>query len=85
MRDQEGAELPLWRPALERLWETSRGRIAGTAAGLGFGYVTIRYGLLAAMVLGLFTVAGYLLGRQLDERGETLGDLLDRMLPRGHG
>lgn len=46
----------------------NRGKAAGIALGLVFGWFAITYGILKAIFVSLCIVAGYYIGRQIDSR-----------------
>ncbi len=70
---------------LREIYQGRGGRIAGSLLGLTFAFLWMKYGLVWALVLGMFTLAGYLLGRQLDDHQESLGEFIDRVFPPGPG
>ncbi len=44
----------------------NRGKVAGVALGLAFGWFAITYGILKAVFVSLCIIAGYYIGRQID-------------------
>ncbi len=58
----------------------NRGKIIGTFAGLLLGWLTIRYGLLRALVFAIFVLAGLWIGATLDREGWE--DFYDRFARR---
>lgn len=44
------------------------GKIAGVLLGLIFGWFAIKYGILKALFVAVCAVAGYYIGKRLDER-----------------
>lgn len=62
-----------------------RGRILGALIGLLFGLMVLWVGLLWTLFIGLCVLAGYFVGRRLDENKEDLLEMLDRLLPPGQG
>ncbi|MFZ5633649.1 MAG: DUF2273 domain-containing protein [Bacillota bacterium] len=46
--------------------QKNRGKAAGIALGLVFGWFAITYGILKAVFVSLCIVAGYYIGRQID-------------------
>ncbi|MBE3584692.1 MULTISPECIES: DUF2273 domain-containing protein [Desulfofundulus] len=54
--------------ALVELWRKHKGKITGIILGLAFGWFAITYGLLKAVFVSACVVAGYYIGKHLDER-----------------
>lgn len=50
------------------LLHKNRGKVAGIALGLVFGWFAITYGIFKALFVSLCIVAGYYIGRQIDRR-----------------
>ncbi|MGB9825154.1 MAG: DUF2273 domain-containing protein [Desulfofundulus sp.] len=50
------------------LWKRHRGKITGVILGLAFGWFAITYGIVKALFVALCVVAGYFVGKHLDER-----------------
>ena len=44
------------------------GKVVGVLLGLVFGWFAIKYGLLKALFVAACTVAGYYIGKRLDEK-----------------
>ncbi|MCL5046183.1 MAG: DUF2273 domain-containing protein [Actinobacteria bacterium] len=74
----------LWEDILRDLMENHRGKVIGGLSGLVFSLLVIRFGFWWALFITFFVLAGYLIGRRIDETKEDLWDLLDRFLPPGH-
>lgn len=55
------------------------GKIAGTAFGLLFGWLSVRYGILQAIFVSFCLAAGYAVGARWDQGGFRLGDWLRRI------
>lgn len=53
---------------LRELLAKHPGRILGVILGLFFGWLAIKYGLWKALFVTLCAVAGYYLGKQLDNQ-----------------
>lgn len=53
---------------LAEFWGRHRGKIMGVVLGLVFGWFAITYGVLKALFVSLCVLAGYFVGRLLDER-----------------
>lgn len=60
---------------LLELIQRNRGKVAGIALGLVFGWFAITYGILKAIFVSLCIVAGYYIGKQIDSRTD-LRDIL---------
>ncbi|HCW51967.1 MAG TPA: hypothetical protein DGR79_07920 [Clostridiales bacterium] len=61
----------------------NRGRLLGVTIGLLFGLSVKWLGLLWTVFISACAVAGYLIGKKLDENQEGLLEFLDRVLPPG--
>jgi uncharacterized membrane protein len=48
--------------------EKNRGKVAGMALGLVFGWFAITYGVFKAIFVSLCIAAGYFIGKRLDEQ-----------------
>lgn len=48
--------------------EKNRGKVAGVALGLIFGWFAITYGVIKAIFVSLCIIAGYYFGKKLDEQ-----------------
>jgi len=44
------------------------GKITGVLLGLVFGWLAIKYGIFKAMFVAVCAVAGYFIGKRLDEK-----------------
>ena len=53
---------------LRELLEKHPGRVMGVILGLLFGWFTIKYGLWKSLFITLCAVAGYYLGKRLDDQ-----------------
>ncbi len=69
---------------LRDLMENHRGKIIGSLIGLVLALMIIRYGFFWSLFISLLVLAGYLIGKRVDETKEDLWDLLDKFLPPGH-
>ncbi|MBE3573928.1 MAG: DUF2273 domain-containing protein [Firmicutes bacterium] len=67
---------------LLRLILKHRGKIVGVLLGLLLGWISIAYGIIKALFVGLLVLAGYYLGSRVDNR-ESLSDALHKLLPPG--
>lgn len=67
-----------------RAWlATHGGRLWGALAGFVFAVMVMRFGVMWTVFIGAAVLAGYLIGRHLDEGEENLGEMLERLLPPG--
>lgn len=48
--------------------ERNRGKVTGVLLGLVFGWFAITYGIFKAIFVSICIVAGYFIGKKLDER-----------------
>lgn len=69
----------LWR----EIWEQHSGKIVGATAGLLIGILIITFGFFRTLFVLLCIVAGYIIGKKIDEK-EDLMDILDKLLPPGY-
>lgn len=74
----------MWQDLLRELAENHRGKVIGGLSGLVLALLIIRYGFWWSLLIALFVLAGYLIGKRLDDTKEDLWDLLDKFLPPGH-
>lgn len=74
--DQEG----FWEAFLRYLKQRP-GRVAGTVIGFLLGACLVWLGLWRTLVLGLFTVIGYSMGKWTDDEGKGLREFLEEKLP----
>ncbi|MBE3577109.1 MAG: DUF2273 domain-containing protein [Limnochordales bacterium] len=64
------------------LWRRRRGRLVGSIVGLFFGLVVIIFGFVAGLFLFACTLAGYAIGRRIDEEQDILGMIQRVFHPR---
>ncbi len=57
-----------------------KGTVAGVVLGIGFGWLSIRFGVLRAMFVLLCMVGGLAVGYRYDS-GKSWAELLDQVLP----
>ena len=67
----------------EEIWQRHSGKIIGAAIGLLIGILIIAFGLFRTLFVLLCAVAGYVIGKRIDEK-EDIMDILDRLLPPGY-
>lgn len=66
---------------LQELVENHRFKILGGLIGLVFALLILRFGILWTLFILLCAGVGYWVGKRLDEDPESLGTLLDRVIP----
>ncbi|MHC1746079.1 MAG: DUF2273 domain-containing protein [Negativicutes bacterium] len=69
----------LWR----EIWEQHSGKIIGATAGLLIGILIITFGFFRTLFVLLCIIAGFIIGKKIDEK-EDLMDILDKLLPPGY-
>lgn len=67
-----------WGRVLSELWEYHRGKTVGVVVGLIFGLMVVFFGFFQAVFISLCMLAGYFVGRRIDEN---IGfhDVVDRL------
>lgn len=68
---------------IQSIWENSRWRVVGTAAGLLVGILFLWLGFFRTVFLLICVGFGFFIGKKLD-KNEDLIDFLDRLLPPGY-
>jgi uncharacterized membrane protein len=68
---------------LRELAEHHRFKIIGGLAGFVLALMILRFGLLWTLFILLLTGVGYWIGKRLDEEPESIGSLIDRVIPPG--
>ena len=74
----------MWEEIVRDLVDNHRGKVIGALIGLVFSLLVIRFGFWWALFITVFVLAGYLIGKRLDDTKEDVWELLDRLLPPGH-
>jgi len=69
----------LWR----EIWEQHSGKIIGASAGLLIGILILTFGFFRTLFVLVCVIAGYIIGKKIDEK-EDLMDILDKLLPPGY-
>ncbi|ADL08067.1 DUF2273 domain-containing protein [Thermosediminibacter oceani] len=64
------------------LWQQHRGKILGAILGFLAGVLILVFGFIKAIFLISCVFIGYYIGKHLD-KGESLRDILDKILPPG--
>jgi uncharacterized membrane protein len=68
---------------LEEIWQRHSGKIAGGSIGFTIGILIILFGFFRTLFLVGCVVAGYVIGKRIDEK-EDIIDILDKLLPPGY-
>lgn len=71
------------RKLLEDIWHYHSGKISGVAIGFSLGVLIIIFGFFQTLFVLLCVIAGYIVGKRIDEK-EDIMDILDRLLPPGY-
>lgn len=71
------------RNLLEELWQHHSGKIVGVTVGLVLGLLIITFGFFRTLFILLCVIAGYVVGKRIDEK-EDIMDILDKLLPPGY-
>jgi len=74
----------MWEEVLRDLVDNHRGKILGGLIGLVFALMIIRFGFFWSIFIGICVLAGYFIGKRMDDNKEDLVDVLDKFLPPGH-
>ncbi len=74
----------MWEEIVRDLVDNHRGKVIGGLIGLVFSLLVIRFGFWWALFITVLVLAGYLIGKRLDDTKEDVWELLDRFLPPGH-
>lgn len=73
----------MWSDWLRELAEFHRFKILGGLVGLVFALLIVRFGILWTLFILLCAGVGYWIGKRLDEDPESIGSLVDRVIPPG--
>lgn len=71
------------RKLLEEIWQLHSGKIVGVAGGFTLGVLIITFGFFQTIFVLLCVIAGYIVGKRIDEK-EDIMDILDKLLPPGY-
>lgn len=71
------------RELLEEIWQNHSGKIVGVFVGFLTGVLIILLGFFQTLFVLLCVIAGYVVGKRIDEK-EDLMDILDKLLPPGY-
>ncbi|CUH94297.1 hypothetical protein P22_0363 [Propionispora sp. 2/2-37] len=68
---------------IQEIWQNHNGKITGAVIGLFIGIFIITFGFFRTFFVLLCMVAGYIIGKRIDEK-EDIMDILEKMLPPGY-
>ncbi|MBP2642269.1 MAG: hypothetical protein H6Q67_156 [Firmicutes bacterium] len=67
----------------EGVWQQHSGKILGVLTGLILGVLIICFGFFRTLFVLVCVIAGYVVGKRIDEK-EDIMDILDKLLPPGY-
>lgn len=65
---------------LKEIWQDHGGKIAGASLGFVFGILVILFGFFQTLFVTICAVAGFIIGKRIDQK-EDLMEVLDKILP----
>ena len=68
---------------LREIWQQHSGKMIGSALGLIASVMVIALGFFQAIFIMLCVLAGYVVGKRIDEK-EDITEILERLLPPGY-
>lgn len=71
------------RKMLEEIWQLHSGKIVGVTIGFAIGLLILTFGFFRTLFILLCVIAGYIVGKRIDEK-EDIMDILDKLLPPGY-
>ncbi|MDR3593005.1 MAG: DUF2273 domain-containing protein [Negativicutes bacterium] len=71
------------RKLFEEIWQQHSGKIIGISLGFLLGVLIISFGFFRTLFVMLCVVAGFVIGKRIDEK-EDIMDILDKLLPPGY-
>lgn len=71
------------RKLFEEMWQHHSGKIVGVTFGFVLGVLIIIFGFFRTLFVLLCVIAGYVVGKRIDEK-EDIMDILDKLLPPGY-
>ncbi len=71
------------RKLIEEIWQHHSGKIVGVTTGFTLGVLIIIFGFFQTLFVLLCVIAGYIVGKRIDEK-EDIMDILDKLLPPGY-
>jgi uncharacterized membrane protein len=80
-----GDEALSWQRLLGELLKHHRGKLVGASTGLVLAVMVMRVGPWWTAFIVLSVYIGFRLGQQVDEKKESLLEVIERYLPPGQG
>jgi uncharacterized membrane protein len=71
------------RKLFEEIWQQHSGKILGVSLGFILGVLIISFGFFRTLFVMLCVIAGFVVGKRIDEK-EDIMDILDKLLPPGY-
>ncbi len=71
------------RNLFEEIWRSHGGKILGCSMGFILGILVLILGFFQTLFVSFCVLAGFMVGKRIDEK-EDLMDILDRLLPPGY-
>jgi uncharacterized membrane protein len=71
------------RKLFEEIWQQHSGKIVGVGLGFVLGILIIIFGFFQTLFVMFCVVAGFVIGKRIDEKEDIL-EILDRLLPPGY-
>jgi uncharacterized membrane protein len=68
---------------LAEIWQLHSGKIVGMVMGLFIGILILVFGFFHTMFVIVCMIAGYIVGKRIDEK-EDIMDILGKLLPPGY-
>ena len=68
---------------LEEIWQNHSGKLLGVLLGFLFGILVITFGFFRTLFVVFCVVAGYVVGKRIDQK-EDIMEILDKLLPPGY-
>jgi len=68
---------------LAEIWQNHSGKITGILLGMLLGIFILLFGFFQTMFVMLCMIAGYVVGKRIDEK-EDIMDILGKLLPPGY-
>jgi uncharacterized membrane protein len=68
---------------LEEIWQHHSGKLLGVLFGFMFGILVITFGFFRTLFVVLCVIAGYVVGKRIDQK-EDIMEILDKLLPPGY-
>lgn len=68
---------------LEEIWQNHSGKLLGVLLGFLFGILVITFGFFRTLFVVFCVIAGYVVGKRIDQK-EDIMEILDKLLPPGY-